>query len=239
MPTRRNGGRIGKINQPTVNTATGIFSLDDVLENRANGAGTWPIGQRDGSSAALAADSAVAIKAINPSATNGLYWIIVNGSPKQIYCDMTNDGGGWMLWQTFGSSAPFQSGYALMPNNTNATTMGTNNWLGNNIGVGYTDAGNWGLPCGNEGVLYTNTWGLTTPTASSITLLRSSFEETWIGPYTYMETNGTVRAQDANGGGATIATSVPINWTGTQPRLQYREQNSIPKLYWIMAKGPA
>jgi hypothetical protein len=239
MPTRRNGGRIGKINLPTVNTASGIFSIDDVLENRTNGSGTWPIGARDGSIAALAADSAVAIKTINPSATDGLYWILVNGVAKQIYCDMTNDGGGWMLWHTFGSSAPFQSGYALMPNNTNATTMGTNGWLGNNIGAGYTNAGSWGLPCGSEGVLYTNTWGLTTPTAASITLLRASFEETHIGPYTYMETNGTVRAQDSSGGGATTATSVPINWTGTQPRLQFREQNSISKLYWVMAKGPA
>jgi len=239
VAVRSNGGRIGKINLPTVNSASGMFSLNDVQNNRTNGSGSWPIGARDGTIAALAADSAVAIKQINPAATSGLYWIIVNGAAKRIYCDMTNDGGGWMLWQTFGTTGAYQAGYALMPDNTSAGQLTTNNWLGNNIGVGYTDAANWGLPCGSEGTMYTNTWGLTTPTAASITLLRASFEETHIGPYTYMETNGTVRAQDSSGGGATTATSVPINWTGTTPRLQFREQNSISKLYWIMAKGPA
>ena len=43
--------------------------------------------------------SALQIKAANPGATSGLYWIkpIGYATAQQIYCDMTNDGGGWML----------------------------------------------------------------------------------------------------------------------------------------------
>lgn len=48
------------------------------------------------------ATSAAAIKAANPSATDGLYWITPpNGTPIQVYCDMTTSdefgNKGWML----------------------------------------------------------------------------------------------------------------------------------------------
>ena len=51
----------------------------------------------DGSSAAKAAFSASDIQALTGTTTDGLYWINVGGTPKQIYCDMNTDGGGWML----------------------------------------------------------------------------------------------------------------------------------------------
>lgn len=55
----------------------------------------------NGSTEALAAPSARHIKNINPSATNGIYWIkpggSYTGSAYQLYCDMTGDGGGWVL----------------------------------------------------------------------------------------------------------------------------------------------
>jgi len=51
----------------------------------------------DGTSSARAGASASAIKSLSGTTTNGLYWININGTPFEIYCDMNRDGGGWML----------------------------------------------------------------------------------------------------------------------------------------------
>lgn len=51
----------------------------------------------DGSTEALAAKSAYAIKVATSTTTNGLYWITMSGGvARQVYCDMSTDGGGWM-----------------------------------------------------------------------------------------------------------------------------------------------
>ena len=52
---------------------------------------------------------ASAVEAYNDgNTTDGFYDIQVPGwtSPKSVYCDMTNDGGGWMLWGQRLSSSP-------------------------------------------------------------------------------------------------------------------------------------
>ena len=51
----------------------------------------------DGSTSALAASSASAIKTLTSTTTDGQYWIEIDGTARQIYCDMNNDGGGWMF----------------------------------------------------------------------------------------------------------------------------------------------
>ena len=43
------------------------------------------------------ANSAQEIMDAGDSSGDGFYWIIIGGNATQVWCDMTNDGGGWML----------------------------------------------------------------------------------------------------------------------------------------------
>lgn len=234
MTTRRNGGRLGKINLPAATAASGLFSLSDIQQNRANGVGSWPIGLRDGSTAALAADSAAAIKAAVPSAGNGIYWILVNGAAKQVYCDMTNDGGGWMLWQTFGSSSAFQSGYAILPNGSSNTQMATNGWTTNTSAWGvYASSVGVGLACYNQGHGSINAVGATLNVVP--TLLRTQYGNTHSVSSVEIFTNGVSRGS-ASPGQTITATSVPINFSGTTPVFRILEYNAIMAFYWMMLK---
>jgi len=54
---------------------------------------------KDGSTPEKAGVSALAIKNLTGTTTNGWYWIkpIGYSTAKYVYCDMTNQGGGWML----------------------------------------------------------------------------------------------------------------------------------------------
>ena len=76
------------------------------------------------------AQTASDILADNPLATSGLYWIKSPGmvNAQQVYCDMSYDGGGWMLI-AYGHVATVSSGssnYAIPNLNHDADTWGYN-----------------------------------------------------------------------------------------------------------------
>jgi hypothetical protein len=71
----------------------------------------------DGSSASSAALSANEILRVKSGAPSGNYWINVSGAPRQVYCDMTSDGGGWMLYSSFSSDNTFSTSFPALNGN--------------------------------------------------------------------------------------------------------------------------
>lgn len=64
------------------------------------------IGILDGSSYATAAPNASYIKTVTGTTTSGVYWInLPSLGPTQVYCDMSTDGGGWMMLAYAGSTS--------------------------------------------------------------------------------------------------------------------------------------
>ena len=63
------------------------------------GAGAQAAPARDGLSAATALASCWDVKQTNPAAVDGLFWLYTPtlGYPQQFFCDMSMDGGGWVL----------------------------------------------------------------------------------------------------------------------------------------------
>jgi chitodextrinase len=66
---------------------------------QAAGPATAASAPLDGSTSAQAAPSCWAIKQLNPSSPDGVYWLQTPQlvAPQQFYCDQTTDGGGWVL----------------------------------------------------------------------------------------------------------------------------------------------
>ena len=83
----------------------------------------------DGSSPATAAASCWEVKQVKPSAADGTYWLLTPQlrTPTQFFCDMTTDGGGWVLvgrgrdgWQWDGDAQGTPAQIASTPTGTTA-----------------------------------------------------------------------------------------------------------------------
>ena len=88
-------------NLPSASSNEGVLVYDTTSNNInfSNGtswSGSSTSSSSDGSSPEKAADSAAALKAAFPNLPSGVYWIKINNSPTEVYCEMTLDQGGWM-----------------------------------------------------------------------------------------------------------------------------------------------
>lgn len=105
----------------------------------------------DGTTEAKAAKSALAIKNITGTTSNGYYWIKPddNTAALQVHCDMSTNGGGWMLMSYCGTGvtngvhvADAQSGYPFNIGSTSTTLNNTTQsaGTGGNLGQAFIDA---------------------------------------------------------------------------------------------------
>jgi hypothetical protein len=111
--------------------------------------GPLMVGTGDGASIANTAPSCVTILALNPTAPSGLYFIDVDGTgPLEAfkgYCDMTTDGGGWLLiskakYTLVGPAKIEMTGDASLYN------VAIDPWSGGVMSNDYVDQGDFTIP---------------------------------------------------------------------------------------------
>jgi hypothetical protein len=88
-----------RIRRTATGLATGLAVIASLLVAGGGTANAAPAVVLDGSTAALAAPSCWSIKQNVPAAADGTYWLQTSRLvvAQQFYCDMTTDGGGWVL----------------------------------------------------------------------------------------------------------------------------------------------
>jgi len=75
----------------------GFFDNDGAQPNYSQVGSSSSSSAPTGLSSSQAATSAAQILADYPNSSSGFYYININSTPTLVYCDMQNDGGGWML----------------------------------------------------------------------------------------------------------------------------------------------
>lgn len=194
------------------------------------------------------AESAKAIKAAYPNSQSGNYWLNINGVIKQIYCDMTNDGGGWMLYSSFSSDNTFSTSYpALNGNRILFSSLGTYGYSTSGVGYyhdGVTDAlggyvrksqylahFNSGSPVS---YFYMNSYS--GPSGVTQMRVKHGTGASWTGGSGNIDINGVSAYVDPqNLNGADVTSVFNFNPNGTTPILTQIEYG-IAGMSWIFVR---
>lgn len=98
-------------NRPAAGEAGKFYFNSDYDALQIDTGTKWlSVGVQDGSSFNNAAVSAKAIKDMTGTSVSGTYWIMVNGTPTEIYCDMSTSGGGWMSFASMPTGSTWFGG---------------------------------------------------------------------------------------------------------------------------------
>jgi hypothetical protein len=209
----------------------------------------------DGSTSARAGASATAIKNLTGTTTNGKYWVTINGTNKEIYCNMADDGGGWMLYSSFSSINEFANATnfpAIHGNGLIHTTIGNFGYAtdytsyhdGTTDNLGYTYSGStyqgpysFFYSSSPNGVIAMNTWN---GPNSGITQMRvrygggaSNYNPGGPGGYISINNGAVTLAQNDSLSGAIAVGN--FNPVGATPYFRAIEVG-IMGLWWIMVK---
>jgi hypothetical protein len=169
-----------------------------------NGTSWRTVGALDGSSSALSAPSAVYLRDVAGVTQNGTYWITVNGTPTQIYCNFTTAGGGWMSF----ASAPGSGGWFSGDTGLAAS------WTGLSYSFGtYSSAGSIG-----------NYWRNYSTQSVSQLLFLTGNGSFWISiPISHVVGTG--------GDGSSIVYTSGVTTSGTFPANQYNANSTVTVMH--------
>ena len=205
----------------------------------------------DGTTSARAGTSATTIKTLTGTTTNGKYWVTINGVAREIYCDMANDGGGWMLYSSFANDNEFANATTYPAIKGNGILDSTT--IANGYTPSYTSVsdgvanfspyeklpGCYGFfySASPQGTITLSTWNGPT---TGITQLRAKYGAgastgSFGGPGAYISlNNGAVTLAESSS--VTGVTAVGnFNPAGATPLLTIVE-TGIAGIYWIMVR---
>jgi len=198
-----------------------------------------------GASANFAADSAQDLKNIGVN-QSGNYWIKINGTPTLVYCDMVNDGGGWMLYTSFASDNSFDSGFPAINGNRVLVTNFAARGYSLPFTTNYSDGVNGSLSYGRKaeyfahfyssgplGIFEMNSY--VGPTScTQMRIKHGGGSSDFSGADGNLYTNGSL-VYSAQGGGLIVTSVVSFNPIGTTPILK-QEETGIAGISWIFVR---